>query len=206
MVRLQQRLVVCGVVSALVVALGLVAWATAMPSSKAQSGTMHNCPPVGKWSIAVWDGPSGTDPANALAACGASAVDAAYSLDPQAHVWLRWFAGRPEVSNLPPLNDMQGLIALGGAEAFATPTPTPRPPTPSPTPTRIGDINGDGAVDCSDFYILRCCWAPPFPECGPYHDRSDLNDDGIVDILDFSMLLSNWTGTSGSCDEPICVR
>jgi hypothetical protein len=95
-----------------------------------------------------------------------------------------------------------------------TPTPTPEPPpppptrtpTPTPTPTRIGDINGDGAVNCDDFYIFRCCFDPPHPECGSYHDKSDLNHDGIVDVIDFSVLLSNWDpGAPGSCDEPICL-
>jgi hypothetical protein len=69
-------------------------------------------------------------------------VDAAYSLDPQTGNWSRWFAGKPDVSNLPPLNDLQGVLALGSATGpIATPTPTatatPLPTTPIllPTPT-----------------------------------------------------------------------
>jgi len=65
------------------------------------------------------------------------AVDAAYALDPQTGDWWRWFASNPGVNNLPPLNDMQGVLVLGSA---ATPTPTPVPttatPTSTPTPTR----------------------------------------------------------------------
>jgi hypothetical protein len=80
---------------------------------------MQNCPAAGKWSIAVWDGPSGTTAAEALATCGAGAVAAAYSLDAQTQAWSRWFADKPEVSNLAPLNDKQGLLALGGAAAAA---------------------------------------------------------------------------------------
>jgi hypothetical protein len=83
---------------------------------------MHNCPPAGKWSIAVWEGDSGTAADDALATCGADTVTAAYSLDPQTVAWSRWFAGKPDVSNLTLLNDMQGVLALGSAAA-ATPTP-----------------------------------------------------------------------------------
>jgi hypothetical protein len=115
-----------------VLAVGLAAWALASGSSQAQAGSMQNCPPAGMWSISVWDGESGTAAADALATC-AGAVDAAYSLDAQTGDWWRWFAGKPGVSDLPPLADMQGVLALGSA---ARPTPTPTPsPTPTATPT-----------------------------------------------------------------------
>ena len=108
-------------------ALGVLAfaWMLAAGPSGAQSGSMHNCPPAGKWSIAVWEGDSGAATDAALATCGASAVAAAYSLDPQTGGWSRWFAGKPDVSNLPPLNDLQGILALGvAAGPVATPTPS----------------------------------------------------------------------------------
>jgi len=95
------------------------------------SGQFHDCPPVGMWSIAVWEG-TGTAAADALAACGESGVAAAYSLDSQTGTWSRWFAGNPDVSDLPPLGDMQGVLALGAAFG---PAPTPSPsPVPTPTP------------------------------------------------------------------------
>ncbi len=94
-------------------------WMAAPARSGAQAGSMHNCPASGKWSIAVWDGPSGTASGDALATCGAGAVDAAYSLDPQTGAWSRWFAAKPELSTMPPLSDMQGLLALGGTVAAA---------------------------------------------------------------------------------------
>jgi len=93
---------------------------------------MHNCPPAGKWSIAVWEGDSGASADDALATCGASTVAAAYSLDPQTGGWSRWFAGKPDVSNLPPLSDLQGVLALGaagGPVVTATPAGTPTPGT-----------------------------------------------------------------------------
>ena len=123
---------------AAMLALGLLAsgWILAAGPSEAQSGSMHNCPPVGKWSIAVWEGESGTAAADALATCGAGTVAAAYSLDPQTGGWSRWFAGKPDVSNLPPLSDLQGVLALGAA---AGPVVTP---TPAATPTPgAGDVS-----------------------------------------------------------------
>jgi hypothetical protein len=120
-------------VSAALFAVGVVAlvWAVGTPSSEAQTGTLQSCPSAGMWSIAVWDGASGTAAADALATCGEGAVDAAYALDAQTGVWSRWFAGKPGVSDMPPLADMQGVLALGSAAGpLVTPTATA---TPSPT-------------------------------------------------------------------------
>jgi len=143
------------------VALGLLAlvWAIGTGSTEAQQGTMHNCPQSGKWAISVWSGDDGTDTGQALAICGAGAVITAYDLDRETQAWSRWFAGRPEISNLQTLNDMQGVIALGGAEVPTTPTPTPTPsptPTLTPTPTLSGSIafwsdrDGNG-----DIYVMN---------------------------------------------------
>jgi hypothetical protein len=124
-------------------ALGLFAFGlmVAAGPSQAQSGSMHNCPQVGKWSIAVWEGDSGAAADAALATCGTGKVAAAYSLDPQTAGWSRWFAGKPDVSNLPPLSDLQGVLALGAATG---PTTTP---TPAATPTPAGPpMPGTGDV------------------------------------------------------------
>jgi hypothetical protein len=78
----RRRLIVA--LAAIALALGSLAfWILQSGPSEAGVGAMHNCAPAGKWSIAVWDGESGTAPGDALASCGAGAVDAAYSLDPQ---------------------------------------------------------------------------------------------------------------------------
>jgi len=108
---------------------GATSSATPTPGATDQ---LQNCPAAGKWSIAVWDGASGTAAADALATCGAGAVSAAYALDAQTGGWSRWFAGKAEVSNLPPFSDKQGVLALGSA-----PSPTPTP-SPSPTPVPSG--------------------------------------------------------------------
>jgi len=104
-------------------ALTAFAWAPAMRSSGAQQGMMLNCPPPGKWAITVWMGLT-SETSQALATCGASPVAAAYSLDPQTGAWSRWFAGRPEVSDLAMLNSTQGILALGAAQPQGAPTPS----------------------------------------------------------------------------------
>jgi hypothetical protein len=105
-----------------VVAAGLlaVAWAIEAGSSEAQQDAMYNCPQAGKWAISVWDGDDGTDTGEALAACGGAPADVAYYIDPDTQTWLRYFAGRAEISNLLTLNDRQGIIAR--ASAAVTPT------------------------------------------------------------------------------------
>lgn len=136
-----------------VVAVGLVdlIWVVGMASTEAQQSAMRNCPQPGKWAIAVWDGHDGSDAEQAFVTCGQGAVAVAYSIDPDTQEWLRWFAGRPEISNLTAVNNMQAMLALGAAGAVVpiptltltpgvTPTPTPTPTAaPSPTPSLTGD-------------------------------------------------------------------
>ncbi|UCH87344.1 MAG: hypothetical protein JSU97_02850 [Dehalococcoidia bacterium] len=104
---------------AALLALGLIilAWATGRDSSDAQQGVMHNCPGPYKYSLAVWEGPDDTDVEEALATCGEGGVVVAYWLVPETQSWLRWFAGRPEVSTLTTLDNLQGIMALGGVGA-----------------------------------------------------------------------------------------
>jgi O-glycosyl hydrolase len=50
---------------------------------------------------------------------------------------------------------------------------------------KVGDINGDGAVNIFDLSILLSHW-------GTSDSASDLNHDGTVNIFDLSVLLSHW--------------
>ena len=116
-------------------ALGLVALALAIGpgSSEAQQDAMYNCPQTGKWAISVWSGDDGTGAEQAFATCGDGVVDFAYYLDPATNKWLGYFDGRPDVSKLLALDNMQGVLAHGAPGApTSTPTPTP---TPTLTPT-----------------------------------------------------------------------
>ena len=109
------------------VTLGIVALASVLgaASSGAQQGAMDNCPLPGRWAMSAWDGEDGTGIGQALATCGENAVSAAYYLDPQTGGWLRWFPGRPDISNLATLNRLEGVIALGSLGSAITPTPSP---------------------------------------------------------------------------------
>jgi dipeptidyl aminopeptidase/acylaminoacyl peptidase len=100
-----------------VAALALLAafWANGSGLSETQQGAMHNCPPQGKWAIAVWNGDDHTDAEHAFATCSEGPVAVAYSIDPETQAWSRWFASRPGISNLTVVSNMQGVIALGGA-------------------------------------------------------------------------------------------
>jgi hypothetical protein len=182
-----RRLVVA--LAAITLALGSLAfWMLPSGSSEAEPGAMHNCAPAGKWSIAVWDGESGTSPADALSTCGAGAVDAAYSLDPQTQAWTRWFADRPQLNNLPPLSDVQGLLALGSAAgpslATATPSPTATasptatPPAPTPVPALAVEVTAkDDEVRDTGVMVL-CPGGPPPPAGAGVADADTCNDSG----------------------------
>lgn len=85
---------------------------TASPTPTQVQGQLHNCPQPGTWSISVWNGPSGTNTGPALATCPAP-VAVAYWLDPQTQTWLRYFEGRPEISDLVTVDGMQGMLTLG---------------------------------------------------------------------------------------------
>jgi len=134
------RPVIALVVFGAMLCLGLTALALVLgaDSSEAQQGAMHNCPQASKWAIAVWDGPDGADTGQAASTCGQGSVIAAYDLNSETQMWSRWFVGRPEVSDLATLDNLQGILALGSAQAPTTPTPTNSvtpPPTSTPTAT-----------------------------------------------------------------------
>jgi Tol biopolymer transport system component len=104
---------------ALVLALVALACAIGLEASEAQQSTLHNCPQSGKWAISVWSGEDGTDTGQALATCGAGAVDFAYYIEPDTQTWLRYFVGRTDISNLHTVNDMQGIMAHGALAPLA---------------------------------------------------------------------------------------
>jgi len=106
---------ISAVVAMLALILVALVWAMGVGSSEAQGGAMQSCPQAGRWATSVWSGDDGTDAEQAFATCGEGRVAVAYSIDFDTQTWSRWFAGRPEISNLTALNDMQGVMALGAA-------------------------------------------------------------------------------------------
>lgn len=99
-----------------VIALG----AGASAASTAEDETLRaaakgllGCPQAGKWAISVWTGESGTPIDQAMTSCAEATVASAYWIDPHTQMWKRYFDGRPEISNLATLSNMQAVIALG---------------------------------------------------------------------------------------------
>jgi hypothetical protein len=57
-----------------------------------------------------------------------------------------------------------------------------------PFPVRRGDIDGNGAVDVTDFLLLIGGWGSCEEDCC----LADLDLDGSVGVIDFLILLANW--------------
>jgi Tol biopolymer transport system component len=83
------------------------------PTPTPSAPSLENCPQPGKWAISVWNGENSAYLEQASATCSDAALAAAYYLDPASQNWLRWFAGRPEITTLSNLGNLQGVIALG---------------------------------------------------------------------------------------------
>lgn len=123
--------------------------------SPPEVGGIDECPLPSRWAMAVWRGYDRTDPGEAFAnACGVGAVDAAYRIDRNTQTWQRWFALRPDLSNLDALDDGQGVIALGSANP---PQPTPVPTVIPPQPLSLEEaerLRGLGPVLNDQFNIV----------------------------------------------------
>jgi hypothetical protein len=55
----------------------------------------------------------------------------------------------------------------------------------------VGDIDGNGIVNVSDFLLLLSAWGP-CQDCPP-SCPGDFDGDCVVGVNDFLMLLANWT-------------
>jgi beta-lactamase superfamily II metal-dependent hydrolase len=104
-----------------VIALGAAASASGLTADEPEqipAERMMGCPQFGRWAISVWPGPSGTPIEEALSNCKGAEVGEAYWIDPETQAWKRYFAGRPEVSDLTSLDSMQAIITHGGVPAY----------------------------------------------------------------------------------------
>ena len=60
---------------------------------------------------------------------------------------------------------------------------------PGPDPELLGDIDGDGDVDLSDFSTFTVCFGlrAPTAQCpADLFERADLNQDDWINLTDFS--------------------
>jgi hypothetical protein len=185
-----------------IVALALLAlvWAMGTGSSQAQQGTMHNCPQPGRWAISVWEGEE-TETAEALDTCGADAIDAAYYINPSTQGWRIFFRGRPDISNLDTLDNLQAVVTLGSSTASPTPTAEPTPaPGPGPgqmvgCPTAgkwaLSVWNGPNEVHAADAFatcsdvVAVAYWLDPETQVWQryVHDRPELSTLSRLDNL-----------------------
>lgn len=97
-------------------------------------------------------------------------------------------SGNPVPTNL--LGD-KGETVISINQIMASPTPLSSP-TPTPTPigtSKIGDANGDGKVDGTDYTI----WVNHYGQTtGNKALDGDFNEDGRVDGIDYSIWLLNY--------------
>ena len=129
----------------LVLAMVLSLFVTPISAPAQPQGEFTNCPLPGKWSIAVWSGSDGVLTDDALATCSGVTVDAAYWLDPQTQGWLRYFRALPELTSLDTLDNLQGVLALGGTAISPTDTPSPSP-TPEALTVHFIDVGQGDAI------------------------------------------------------------
>lgn len=190
------------IVTAVLIALALLAtpWANGSSRSEAQQASLHNCPQPGRWAISVWEGEE-TETAEALDTCGADAVAAAYYIHPFTQNWQVFFKGRPTISNLDTLANLQGVVTLGSPTASPTSTAQPTP-TPGPSPGRMvgcpmagkwaisvwNGPNGANAADafatCSEVIAVAYWLDPQTQTWQPYvHDRPELTTLSRLDNL-----------------------
>jgi len=103
-----------------VIALGsasMAASAAGLGPANGNAFQLVNCPQPGKWVISTWDGPNSTAIGQAVGTCPDTSVAAVYWLDPQTQGWLRYVAGRPDITSLTTIDAMQGILTLGGPTA-----------------------------------------------------------------------------------------
>lgn len=143
----------------------------------------------GKWSS--WSSTSGT-------ATFTWTPDALGAFDLMCRTWNDGIA---ECRGNPVYVDQMPRYECAGPNAYMTvnvvnstsPSSTPIPTsssTQSPKPTPVpGDINGDGKVDFTDYYLFTSY----FGQTGsPGFTSADIDKNGVVDIFDYNILVGNW--------------
>ena len=50
----------------------------------------------------------------------------------------------------------------------------------------VGDVNGDGTVNCADLYLVKASLGKHRGDAG-YNPKADINGDGVVDLKDLEL-------------------
>jgi hypothetical protein len=93
---------------------------TPMPSvtpTPPPHGQIINCPLPGKWALAYYNGPGAS--LDEIQDTCPFPIEVAYRIDPDLQLWSRYFRQHPEISNLGPLWNLQGLLVLGSTSLHA---------------------------------------------------------------------------------------
>jgi hypothetical protein len=88
--------------------------------------------------------------------------------------------------NVPPSVSTYSITESGTvADIFGTASPFTETHTLTAAGTLVGDVNGDGVVNCADLDIVKASFGKKTGQSG-FDPRADVNGDGIVNILDLS--------------------
>jgi len=81
------------------------------------------------------------------------------------------------------------LITESGlvTDIFGTPTSFSDTQTLTATGGILGDVNGDGVVNCTDMAIVKASFGKKVGQLG-FDPRADVNGDGVVNVLDLSIV------------------
>jgi len=165
---------------------------TPMPSvtpTPPPHGQIINCPLPGKWALAYYNG-FGASLDEIQDTCPFP-IEAAYRIDPDFQLWSRYFRQHPEISNLGPLWNLQGLLMLGSTSLHAASVDQPTPEQlgqmhdcPRPNRWAISVWTGDAAAAIEQALatcpteVAAAYWIEPYSQTWSryFAGRPDMSD------------------------------
>ena len=155
-------------------------------------GQIINCPLPGKWAFAYYNGPGAS--LDEIQGTCPFPIEAAYRIDPDSQLWSRYFRQHPEISNLGPLWNLQGLLVLGSTSLHAASDDQTTPQMPQqlgqmhdcPRPNRwaISVWTGDAAAAIEQALatcpteVAAAYWIEPYSQTWSryFAGRPDMSD------------------------------
>ena len=119
----------------------------------------------------------------------------AYSLD---------ITGYSSSGQKQPTLHVVGIAAAGSTATYSIQYSSAQGGKTSSVPV-VGDVNGDGIVNCSDISIVQASFGKLVGQPG-FDPRADVNLDGVVDVGDLSLVYKNLTpGTQCDSTPPVII-